>query len=250
MQKIQVHFCGWGQRWLLGELASNGATTLFEYSAEARAKGIEFSRIRMPLAAGAYRDFPREQMQLPGLIADALPDGWGLLLMDRFFRKYFDRRPHEVSALDRLAFIGDRAMGALSFAPATDVELPPQDLKLVELAKEIQQVVEDKDTPALRQLVLLGGSPHGARPKALVQYDEASGAISTLDGAAGRPWLVKFPEADEHKEVCATAAGEERLCARFGELRPAGLLRTMLAVCSMRNKRCRVKGKMSNMLGS
>lgn len=157
----------------------------------------------MPLAAGSYRDFPREQMQLPGLIADALPDGWGLLLMDRFFRQHLNKRPHEISALDRLAFIGDRAMGALSFAPATDVALPPQDLKLVELANEIQQVVEDKETAALRQLVLLGGSPHGARPKALVQYDERSGIISTLDDAAGRPWLVKFPDGSEHKEVCA-----------------------------------------------
>ena len=176
---------------------------LFEYSGEARAKGIEFSRIRMPLAADTYQDFPREQLQLPGLIADALPDGWGLLLMDRFFRKNFNKRPHEISALDRLAFIGDRAMGALKFAPATDVALTPQDMKLVELAHEIQQVVADRETAALEQLILVGGSPHGARPKALVQYDAQSESISTLANAVGKPWLVKFPGANEHKEVCA-----------------------------------------------
>lgn len=203
MQKIQVQFCGWGQSWRLGEVASDGSQVLFEYSEEARAKGVEFSRIRMPLTADAYRDFPREQFQLPGLIADALPDGWGLLLMDRFFRKNFNKRPHDISALDRLAFIGDRAMGALSFAPATDVALAPPDLKLIELAKEIQQVVADKDTAALKQLILVGGSPHGARPKALVQYDAQSGSISTLADAAGTPWLVKFPGDKEHKEVCA-----------------------------------------------
>jgi serine/threonine-protein kinase HipA len=203
MQKIQVEFHGWGQSWPLGQVASDGSQVLFEYSPEARAKGVEFSRIRMPLTADAYRNFPREQLQLPGLIADALPDGWGLLLMDRFFRKNFNKRPHEISALDRLAFIGDRAMGALSFAPATDVALIPQDLKLVELAKEIQQVVADKDTAALKQLILVGGSPQGARPKALVQYDMQSGSISTLAHAAGSPWLVKFPGEKEHKEVCA-----------------------------------------------
>lgn len=202
MQKIQVKFCGWGQSWLLGELASDGRNTLFEYSAEARAKGIEFSKIRMPLSAAAYRDFPREQMHLPGLIADALPDGWGLLLMDRFFRKHFDMRPRQVTALGRLAFIGDRAMGALSFAPATDIEPAPQELNLVDLARDIQQVVADKETTVLRQLVLLGGSPHGARPKVLVQYDEHSGAISTAESAVGTPWLFKFPRGDEHKEVC------------------------------------------------
>lgn len=203
MQKIQVKFCGWGQSWLLGELASDGPNTLFEYSADARVKGVELSKIRMPLSVDTYRGFPREQMQLPGLIADAMPDGWGVLLMDRFFRKQFERRPHQVSALDRLAFIGDRAMGALSFAPATDIELAPQRLNLVELARDIQQVVVDKDTTALKQLVLLGASPHGARPKVLVQYDEHSGVISTDESALGTPWLFKFPRGNEHKEVCA-----------------------------------------------
>lgn len=203
MQKIQIQFCGWGQSWPLGAVASDGAEVLFEYSPEACAKGVEFSSVRMPLRAEAYRGYPREQLQLPGLIADALPDGWGLLLMDRFFRKNFDKRPHEISALDRLAFIGDRAMGALSFAPATDVSLTPQDMKLVELAVQIQRVVADKDTAALEQLVLVGGSPHGARPKALVQYDVQSESISTLVSAPGTPWLVKFPGAGENREVCA-----------------------------------------------
>ncbi len=203
MQKIQIQFCGWGQSWPLGTVASDGSEVLFEYSPEACAKGVEFSSLRMPLRADAYRGYPREQLQLPGLIADALPDGWGLLLMDRFFRKNFDKRPHQISALDRLAFIGERAMGALSFAPATDLRLTPQDIKLVELAEQIQQVVADKDTAALKQLVLVGGSPHGARPKALVQYDAQSESISTIENAPGMPWLVKFPAGKEHKEVCA-----------------------------------------------
>ena len=203
MQKLQVQFCGWGQSWPLGMLASDGRQLVFEYSTEALAKGVEFSRIRMPLSAASYKDFPREQLQLPGLIADALPDGWGLLLMDRFFKKNFEKRAHEISALDRLAFIGDRALGALSFTPATDIALMPQDLKLVDLAKEIEHVVAGKDTSALKQLILLGGSPHGARPKVLVQYEEKSKNISTLESGAGTPWLVKFPGQDEHKEVCA-----------------------------------------------
>jgi serine/threonine-protein kinase HipA len=203
MQKIQIQFCGWGQSWPLGLIASDGSEVLFEYSPEACAKGVEFSSVRMPLRADAYRGYPREQLQLPGLIADALPDGWGLLLMDRFFHKNFQKRPHEISALDRLAFIGDRAMGALSFAPATDVSPTPKDMKLVELAEQIQQVVADKDTAALKQLVLVGGSPHGARPKALVQYDVQSGSISTLVNAPGAPWLIKFPGARENKEACA-----------------------------------------------
>lgn len=221
MQKIHIQFCGWGQSWPLGTLASDGADVLFEYSPEACAKGVEFSSIRMPLRSEAYRDYPREQLQLPGLIADALPDGWGLLLMDRFFRKNFDKRPHEISALDRLAFIGDRAMGALSFSPATNINPTPEDIKLVELAQQIQQVISDRDTAALKQLVLVGGSPHGARPKALVQYDGQSGSISTLVDAPGTPWLVKFPGAKENKEVCAIEHAYSDMARRCGLDMPA-----------------------------
>lgn len=43
-------------------------------------------------------------MRLPGLTADALPDGWGLLLMDRAFRRA-ERSVKIISPLDRLAFI-------------------------------------------------------------------------------------------------------------------------------------------------
>lgn len=221
MQKLQVQFCGWGQSWPLGYVASDGAQVVFEYSPEARTKGVEFSRIRMPLSAHSYKDFPKEQLQLPGLLADALPDGWGLLLMDRFVKKHFQKRAHDISALDRLAFIGSRALGALSFAPAIDIELTPQDLKLVDLAKEIQLVVADKDTTALKQLILLGGSPHGARPKVLVQYEAGSETISTLAAAPGTPWLVKFPGQGEHKEVCAIEYAYSEAARRCGLQVPA-----------------------------
>jgi serine/threonine-protein kinase HipA len=203
MQKVQVRFCGWGQDWTLGTVADNGSQLLFEYSPEALMKGVEFSRLRMPLQAEAYGDYPQHQFRLPGLIADALPDGWGVLLMDRFFRKHFGKGPHDISPLDRLAFIGGRAMGALSFVPATDIGLTDPDMQLLELAQEMKKVIADKESAALKQLVLVGGSPHGARPKALVQYDTESRVVSTLETAAGQPWLVKFPSRNEHKEVCA-----------------------------------------------
>ena len=210
MKKIVVYFCGWGQRWPLGTLADNGRDLLFEYSAEALAQGIAFSPRHLQLRAQAYGDFPAHQFRLPGLIADALPDGWGLRLMDQVFAR-LGVRPHEISPLDRLAFLGDRAMGALTFEPAADIALPASDVALLTLAREVKTVVEDRDSAALMQLAVIGGSPQGARPKALVQYDPAAGFISTLPSAAGTPWLVKFPAQGEHKEVCAV----EHLYARL-----------------------------------
>lgn len=215
MKKITVLFCGWGEKWPLGTLADNGSALLFEYSAAALARNIEFSPRHLKLRAQAYGDFPAYQFRLPGLIADALPDGWGLRLMDQVLAR-MGYLPHQISPLDRLAFLGERAMGALAFEPATDVALPADDVALLTLAREVKADVEDQDVAALTQLAVIGGSPQGARPKALVQYDPGSGRISTLPSAAGTPWLVKFPASGEHKEVCAIEALYARLARDCG----------------------------------
>lgn len=202
MKTLNVHFCGWGQHWHLGTLAHQARTLLFEYSEEALQRGIELSPIYLKLRKAAYANFPSTQDHLPGLIADALPDGWGRLLMDRCFQKD-GRDPAAISPLDRLAFINDRAMGALVFTPPDALSHDPEYLELRALAEGAQAVLYGRDTAILQQLALTGGSPHGARPKVLVQYDTVSGQISTDRTAPGAPWLVKFQAQGEAKEVCA-----------------------------------------------
>lgn len=200
MKKLLVHYCGWGEDWLLGELRDDGDELLFSYSAEALRQGLELSPLRLKLQASPVGAFPAWQHQLPGLIADSLPDGWGLLLMDRLFRQQGLRHPRP---LDRLAFIGDRGMGALRFVPASTTNDPIPDWSLLALAEESQRTLAGEARTALQALALTGGSPQGARPKALVQFDAESGQISTRPDAMGSPWLVKFPAQGEHREVCA-----------------------------------------------
>lgn len=202
MKKLSVYYNGWGEHWLLGTLADNGDDLLFEYSPEALKQGLELSPRNLKLREPAYGGFPEHLQRLPGLIADSLPDGWGMLLMDRLFRKN-GMTPATLSPLDRLAFIGDRALGALSFEPADTLPLQKEDLNLLELARDVRAIIAGKDSVALRQLALMGGSPHGARPKVLVYYDAQTSAISTAPMASGQPWLVKFQAQNEHKEACA-----------------------------------------------
>lgn len=202
MKKISVVYQGWGQRYPLGLLADNGSELLFEYTAEAIAHKTELSPLKLALRTAAYGGFPRHQQRLPGLIADALPDGWGMLLMDRWFRrKGWD--PARVSPLDRLAFIGSRAMGALSFEPAEGIALSSADVDLLHIAQEVQQTITASSQALLLELALMGGSPHGARPKVLVNYDPVTGSMSNTEQGAGTPWMVKFQAQNEHKEVCA-----------------------------------------------
>lgn len=213
MKKLDVYFCGWGQHWLFGTLAHAGRRLLFEYSDQTLEQGIQFSPLKLPLRKAAFSDFPLTQEGLPGLIADSLPDGWGRILMDRCFLKA-GRKLADISPLDRLAFIHDRAMGAFVFRPADELSEEPEYLSLIELAESAQLVLSGKDTDTLKQLALTGGSPHGARPKVLVQYDRRSETVSTSVSAPGTPWMVKFQAEGELKEVCALEVVYSQLARR------------------------------------
>ena len=212
MNKLNVIYNGWSERWPLGVLAEFGHRSLFEYSPEALSQSLELSPFRLALRQPAYEGSETFLEGLPGLIADALPDGWGRLLMDRRFRKA-GRDPAEVSVLERLAFIGDRALGALSFEPAEGLALTTQDVSLLELAQRIDRLTAGASAAVLNELLLIGGSPQGARPKALVRYERGSGRMSAGEarigaridpgGAPGEDWLIKFPARGEHAEACA-----------------------------------------------
>ncbi len=201
LKLLDVIYQGWGEHWPLGRLADDGRHLLFEYSEQALQQGLELSP-NLPLQAQAFQGFGAHQFRLPGLVADALPDGWGLLVMDRLFRKH-GRDPRTLSPLDRLAFIGDRAIGALGFKPHVPLDPADDDLTLLQLATQVQEVVHDKDASALATLARLGGSPQGARPKVLVYFDSRRGIVSTRPLEEGDPWLVKFQAGNEHPEVCA-----------------------------------------------
>jgi serine/threonine-protein kinase HipA len=87
MKKLSVIYAGWGERYVLGYLGDDGSQLLFEYTPEALKRGLELSPLNLKLRQQGYSDFPQHQYRLPGLIADALPDGWGLILQDKLFRK-------------------------------------------------------------------------------------------------------------------------------------------------------------------
>ena len=209
IERIDVYYDGWGEHWLWGSMVSTTAITgrpliVFEYSDDARKRGLELSSYALPLHGARLRkDFPAHQLGLPGPVYDALPDGWGMLLMDRLFKRR-GLNAARIGPLERLAYIGNHAMGALSFEPvAPEILAPRQDIPLARLAAEVQEVLDGEGGEFLHQLLQVGGSPQGARPKALVYRDPRSGVFTTAAVAGFEAWLVKFPARQEHPEVCA-----------------------------------------------
>ncbi len=211
-KQVDVYYDGWGEHWRWGSLASSTALTgrpliAFEYSEEALARGLELSALRLPLKGPRLRkDFPDHQLWLPGPVYDSLPDGWGMLLMDRLFKRR-GLNPAHIGSLDRLSYIGSHAMGAMSFEPvAPELSVSPEEIPLEQLAAEVQDVLDGEGGEFLQQLLLMGGSPHGARPKVLLYRDPEHGRFSTAAAPGLEAWLIKFPAAREHPEVCAVEA--------------------------------------------
>ena len=71
-EQVNVFYEGWGERWQWGTLISTTALTgrpliAFEYSDEARQRGLELSAYTLPLKGARLRQgFPEHQMHLPG----------------------------------------------------------------------------------------------------------------------------------------------------------------------------------------
>lgn len=239
VKKLNVFYSGWGEHWHLGTLLDTGSELLFEYTPAAIARGLQLSPLHHPLPqAGAGTTTFRSERSfysLPGFIADSLPDGWGMLLMDRALRRA-GRDPAAVSVLERLAIVGDRAIGALSFEPAQEGTTPQVELTLKDIALRIAELQQDKARSekgapdGLQQLLRLGGSPQGARPKVLVNFNVRTGVVSTgsnsddVPTGAATPWLIKFPAEREHKEVCAMEELYARVARAAGHDMPKSRL--------------------------
>jgi serine/threonine-protein kinase HipA len=107
-------------------------------------------------------------------------------------------------------------MGALAFEPADKEILTKKDVQLLDLARDVRQVMEDESEELLRELALMGGSPHGARPKVLVNFDRKKNRMSTAESGVGTPMIVKFPAEYEDKEVCAIESMYGRIASASG----------------------------------
>ena len=209
LEQVDVYYNGWGEHWLWGTLVSTTAITgrpqiVLEYSHEAKSRGLELSSYTLPLQGHQLRrGFAPHQLGLPGPVYDSLPDGWGMLLMDRLFKRR-GLNTARIGPLERLAYIGNNAMGAMSFEPlAPEWQEPQAHIPLELLAAEIQEVLKGDGGEFLQKLLLVGGSPQGARPKALVYRDVQTGGFTTAAKPGFEAWLIKFPAKEEHPEVCA-----------------------------------------------
>lgn len=206
----------WGE--LVGAVAWDDATgySTFEYDSKFKSKGWELAPLQMPISVSKSSfGFPALRKKadpaldtfkgLPGLLADALPDRYGNELINLWLAQQ-GRPLDSMNPVETLCFIGTRGMGALEFEPTTlkeskrtfSVEID----SLVGIARKILTKKEafvtnlqEDEEKAILEILQIGTSAGGARPKAVIAYNERTGEVKS--GQTNAPkgfehWLIKL----------------------------------------------------------
>ena len=206
----------WGET--VGAVAWDDATgyATFEFVSKFKGKGWDLAPLQMPVqAAQSSFDFPALRKKadpaldtfkgLPGLLADVLPDRYGNELINAWLARQ-GRPPDSMNPVETLCFIGTRGMGALEFEPATLTESKRTfsvDMDgLVDIARKILTQKETLLTnlqkgeeEAILDILRIGTSAGGARPKAVIAYNERTGEVrsgQTLAPKGFEHWLIKL----------------------------------------------------------
>jgi len=206
----------WGV--LAGAVAWDARTGIatFEYDADFKKRNWDLSPLKMPVQSARNifnfpelkpdRNSPFDTFKgLPGLLADVLPDTYGNQLINLWLAQN-GREPNSMNPVEMLCFIGTRGMGALEFEPAAlkeskrsfSIEMD----SLVDMAKKMlsqktsfKTHLKKEDEEAMKEILKIGTSAGGARPKAVIAYNEKTGEVRS--GQTNAPkgfehWLLKL----------------------------------------------------------
>lgn len=188
-----------GER-LVGVVAeSEGGRRIFEYDEQFRRSGPELSPLEVPLSVPGPRTFPELVRSstfegLPGVLADSLPDRFGTQLIQAHFDREGLGRP--VTPVQKLLYVGDRGPGALRYEPAESPG-PGTDeaLEVRTLVDEARRVIAGQTREAVAEIIRVGATAGGARPKAVVLLDPSTDRIRS-GHASPEPgeqhWIIKF----------------------------------------------------------
>lgn len=188
----------------------------FQYAPKFIQKAWDLSPIKMPIADGSrIYSFPelrkgRKETEdafkgLPGLLSDALPDRYGNKLINIWLAQQ-GRPENSMNPVEKLCFIGTRGMGALEFEPA-QIKAGARSFlleldSLVEVARKMLNEreafltnINKNEEKAMMDILKIGTSAGGARPKAIIAYNPKTGEVKSGQGNVPKGyehWLLKL----------------------------------------------------------
>ncbi|MCK5856910.1 MAG: type II toxin-antitoxin system HipA family toxin [Bacteroidales bacterium] len=206
----------WGQT--VGAVAwdEDQGLASFEYEPKFKSNNIDLAPIKMPIKSNqSIFSFPELRASknseydtfkgLPGLLADVLPDKYGNQLINIWLAQN-GRPENSMNPIEQLCFIGTRGMGAIEFEP-TQLKEAKKSFQveinsLVDIAqrmldkrKAFETNLNEDEQQAVMEILKIGTSAGGARPKAIIAYNKKTGQIRS--GQTNSPkgfehWLIKL----------------------------------------------------------
>lgn len=206
----------WGK--LAGAVSWNEKTGLasFEYDSDFKKLNWDLAPLKMPVSSTKkVITFPELRKDknaesdtfkgLPGLLADVLPDKYGNQLINIWLAQ--QGRPQDsMNPVEMLCFTGTRGMGALEFEPTSFMEnkrtFSIEMDSLVDIAQKILSGreafttnLQKDEARAVLEIIKIGTSAGGARPKAVIAYNEKTGEVKSGQTKAPNGfehWLIKL----------------------------------------------------------
>lgn len=188
----------------VGYLVEDNSTIYFEYDELFKNKHIEISPLKLHTQkTKIYTNHDdRYFNMLAGVFSDSLPDRFGNLIIDNYYESR-GKSKEKLSLLQRLAYVGSSAMGALEYIPAVFTDELKEALEIKHLVNEAREILQGDITTALPEIMEAGGSAGGARAKAIIQWNKTSDDI--ISGRATpkkgyEQYIIKFDGTTESKK--------------------------------------------------
>lgn len=167
----------------------------FELFPDFHTHGLDLAPLSMPLEdiirGQRIFEFPHLNNEtysgLPGILSNSLPDAFGNQVIKAWLESQ-GRDPASFSPVEKLSYINERGMGALEYYPANyKPNSVNKDIELENLINLVDKVLDDRrnftvnldkdEEQALAELITVGTSAGGQRPKAIIAYNRETGEI-------------------------------------------------------------------------
>lgn len=203
---------------LVGAVAwdENAGYATFEYAPKFKQLNWDLAPLKMPVSTAKNQfNFPELRKKqdaaldtfkgLPGLLADVLPDRYGNQLINLWLAQQ-GRQQDSMNPVELLCFIGTRGMGALEFEPTILKENRRTfSIELNSLVDTAQKMLNQREAfttnlnkeeeQAVFKILKIGTSAGGARPKAVIAWNEKTGEVKSGQTKVSKGfehWLIKL----------------------------------------------------------
>lgn len=188
----------------VGKLVLDNRQVYFKYDETFLSTGLNLSPFKLKFNADIQLAHPIPFRGIFGVFDDSLPDGWGMLLLNRALQKQ-GLSLNQINILDQLAFIGDRGKGALIYRPQIQVTDKYSEMLEIDRLKTAMDKVYSGTAPdVIDELFRLGGSSGGARPKVHVGYNPLTNQIihsRDILPEGFEHWIIKFPSSEDPHDI-------------------------------------------------